>query len=133
MKKHIYFLSLMIIIASCTKEKEPAPAPTIPIEGYWSGFYKINGFTTKYNTALLVRPGGTLRFYELGVRTDTLFLPSDLMIDAPWTFSNNVFKFGFAIGTQQAELSLARSADQKKLSGSYSVDGVTVGIIEYGK
>jgi hypothetical protein len=135
MKKYFYLIALPVIlfIAGCSKEKEPAPAATVPIEGYWFGFYKINGFTTKYNTALLIRPNGTLRFYELGNKTDTILLPADLKIDAPWTFSDNVLRFGFSVGTQDAEISLARSVDQEKLNGSYKVDGVTYGIMEYKK
>jgi hypothetical protein len=135
MKKYFYLIALttIIISAGCSKEKEPAPAATVPIEGYWFGFYKINGFTTKYNTALLVRPGGTFRFYELGIKTDTIALSADYKGEGTWTFSDNVFKFGLPIGPNYASGSLSRDANQIKLEGAYSVDGAVVGIMEYKK
>jgi hypothetical protein len=135
MKKYFYLIALVVIVisAGCSKQKEPAPVAAVPIEGYWFGFYKINGFTTNYNTALLIRPGGTFRFYELGIKTDTIALPAELKLEGTWTFSENVFKFGLPIGPRYATGSLARNANHTKLEGAYSIDGDIKGIMEYQK
>jgi hypothetical protein len=134
MKKYFYLptLALVLIIAGCSK-KGSTPAAPIPIDGYWYGFYKMHGTTKNNNVSLLVRPGGTLRLYSLDHRTDTMFMPADLKVDGTWTFSGNVFEFDFPVAGQHITGSLSRSTDQTKLNGTYSVEGVIAGIMEYNK
>jgi hypothetical protein len=135
MKKYFYLAALAgaLIIAGCGKEKDPAPTTPISIDGYWFGFYKVNGTTTNYNVSLLVRPGGTLRLYALDLKTDTLGLPAFAKVEGTWTLSGNVFEFDCPVGTQHIKGSLSRSADQAKLNGTYGVDGSMTGIMEYKK
>lgn len=133
MKKYsLIVLAVILIGVGCSKEKKD-PVPEVPIEGYYFGTYKINGFTSKYNTAMLVRPGGTMRFYELGFATDTMFVSSDFKIDGTWTFSDNVFKFAFSVGSNTATTALVPNATRTELNGTYSIDGVITGTMQYKK
>jgi hypothetical protein len=135
MKKYFYLaaLGVAIIITSCSKEKKSDPGANVPVEGYWFGSYKVNGSSPKNNTAILVRPGGTMRYYELMNKTDTFMVIDGMKLDGTWSFSDNVFQFKLFIGSDSATALLARSADFTELNGSYNANGVVYGIMEYKK
>ena len=85
--KSVVIISALAGMVSCQKNKNDDPAPIIP-EGYWKGYYTATGYPDQLKLRVLVKPGGTARVYDMGLKTDTAALPALSKYDGTWVLSN---------------------------------------------
>jgi hypothetical protein len=137
MKKSLFFIGVMATVMSvaCKKSNSDNPQPPAPspAEGYWTGKYSVNGLTGSDNAAILVKPGGVMRYYELGAKTDTSALFSLSKVNGVWSLSGNTFQCTYKSGLKTVNVTLNMNAAKTQMSGTWGFDATVKGDMEMSK
>ena len=130
--------SVFVLAVSCKKSntEEPTPAPPLvlsPVLGYWTGTYNTTGFigTSKY--AMLIKPGGIVRIYDLDDKTDTSALSPLAKPDGVWTLNGNIFQTSYKSGAKTVNTSATVNAAFSNMTGTWAFEGATKGNITLSK
>jgi hypothetical protein len=124
------------LLIGCSKEKNVEQAPLEPGLaglGYWTGTYSILGALAPQNGALMVKPGGFLRYYEMMDKSDTTEIPDELKADGNWTMSGATFTLTLVLNGQFITAKLNMNAEGDYMYGPWSVDGNVVGAMNFEK
>ncbi|MBC7936493.1 MAG: hypothetical protein H7Y86_14180 [Rhizobacter sp.] len=130
MKTRILLLAGMSLLsfAACKKEDaSPAPAGPSPAEGFWQGTYSRTGFLGNEKMALLVKPGGGLRYYEMNGETDTASLPELAKVSGTWVFDGSELKISYLSASKTYNASLEMNAAKTQLAGPWSLAAAVKG------
>lgn len=140
MKKHIYGLlaAVLLLATSCKKtnsEPETAPPPVLisPVIGYWTGTYNTTGFIGSTKYALLVKPGGLLRVYDLDASLDTNAISPLAKADGVWTLNGNNFQATYKSGAKTVNTTALVNAAFTNMTGTWAFEGVTKGNVALTK
>lgn len=116
MKKNLLFALIAFAaftISSCKKDE--CPAPTYPIEGYWTGKYGSGTATPSSGYSMVVEPGGTLTV------ADGATISASSKATGTWTLTGNVFKatYTYSGGGSTFSIQANWSNDGKLTSGTW--------------
>jgi hypothetical protein len=140
MKKHFFLMltSVLILAVSCKKSNTETPTPDqplvlSPVLGYWTGTYNTTGLlgTSKY--AMLIKPGGVVRVYDLDDKTDTSALSALSKPDGVWTLNGNIFQTTYKSGFKTVNTSATINAAFSNMTGTWAYEGPTKGNITLSK
>lgn len=119
LKLTAFFFSLFILTTSCSKDDDPAPAPT-PVTYDVKGYYKVTSNLGDF--VMLIEDGGKFTFVDGANFYSSL--SSDIGYGTGYTFTNNVFtgnfKLNLGTGTQYG-----LTANYDPTTGAFS--GGTIG------
>lgn len=94
MKKNLLFtLIAFVVFTFLSCKKDECPAPTYPIEGYWTGKYGSGTATPSSGYSMVVEPGGTLTV------ADGTTITAASKASGTWTITGNVFKATYTYNT----------------------------------
>ncbi len=138
MKKHIYLMlaSMFIFAVSCKKsntETSEPPQQLSPVIGYWTGSYTTTGFIGSSKYAMLIKPGGAVRIYDLDDKTDTSAIPALSKADGVWTLNANIFQTTYKSGSKTVNTTATVNAGFSNMTGTWAFEGVTKGNITLSK
>jgi hypothetical protein len=138
MKRNILSIAAILILAvACKKNNsdEPVPpAPTAsPAEGYWTGKYTTTGQLGFENYAMLIKPNGFVRIYDLGNTTDTGTLIIGAKVNGVWSMSGNTVQTTYQSGTKTVNTSATLNAAKTQMNGTWAFDAIGKGNIELTK
>lgn len=138
MKKHFFLMltSVLILAASCKKsntETPESPQQLSPVLGYWTGTYNTTGFIGSSKYAMLIKPGGVVRVYDLDDKTDTSAISALSKADGVWTLNGNIFQTSYKSGAKMVNTSATVNAAFSSMTGTWAYEGVTKGNITLSK
>lgn len=140
MKKHFFLMltAVLVLAVSCKKSntEEPTPAPPLvlsPVLGYWTGTYSTTGFFTTSKYAMLIKPGGVVRVYDLDDKTDTSAISPLAKADGVWTLNGNIFQTSYKSGATTINTSATVNAAFSNMTGTWASGAVTKGNITLSK
>jgi hypothetical protein len=116
-------LALFILLGytSCTKDNDPQPESTYPIEGLWIGTYIVDGYPNlgQQYYSFVIKPDGTIINDSKGENKQHIALGT-------WSLSGNAFSssftcvYGFPVSIGIKQTITAIFDDTGKLSGTWS-------------
>lgn len=119
---------------ACKKEDDSPATPTPSAsEGFWKGTYSKTGSPVIEKMAILVKPGGSMRYYEMNLETDTAALPSLAKVSGTWIQAGTVLKISYFANGKTYNASLDMNAAQTQLSGPWSEGTVPKGNMSLSK
>lgn len=138
---HLRLFSVVLllcgVLVACQKDKDSIPEePGSPLsmEGFWVGQYTYPNYMGSFNAAILVRPGGTLRFFD-SYKPDTADMNPAFKIEGTWAVVDSTFlltlvmpQFGYS-----AKAIMQVNATSDTMIGPYQIDGETYGIFNFSK
>lgn len=127
--------AVIAIATACSKDKDNAPPQpqTSPAVGYWTGSYTTAGVLGSTNYAMLIKPGGIARVYDLDTKTDTSMLAAAAKVDAVWTLNGMTLQTSYNSGTKTVNTSATLNAAYNNMSGTWAFEGVVKGNISLSK
>ena len=131
----ILLIAIMALTnSSCSKDKTENPSlPASPATGFWVGSYSTIGQLGSSNYAMLIKPGGIARIYDMGTKTDTTSLAALAKVDAVWTFNGNTLQTSYNTGTKTVNTTANVNAAFNNMNGTWAFDGVVKGNITLSK
>ena len=138
MKRNILSMAAILILAvACKKNNadDPVPQPptTSPAEGYWTGKYTTTGRIGFDNFSMLLKPGGLLRVYELGDKTDTADISPLAKVSGTWTMLGNTVQTTYQSATKTINTTATLNASNTQMAGTWAFDATVKGNIELKK
>lgn len=137
MKRNLLVLisGTILLITACSKKSETVETPVEPKpeEGYWQGTYNTKGVLGNNKAAIVVKPGGVLRYYELGTAADTSSLPELAKVTGVWTLNGNSFQCSYPAGSKTVNATMIINAAKNQLSGTWGWGAIEKGSMQFSK
>jgi hypothetical protein len=128
MKRHmLIFAAISSISLVACKKDDPSPITPSPAEGFWQGSYSKTGMLGTEKMALLIKPGGSIRYYEMNFETDTAALPAIAKVNGTWILNGSDLKISYMANSKTYNASLALNAANTQLNGPWSEGAVVKG------
>lgn len=138
---HLRYFSVVLLLCgvllACQKDKDSIPeepASPLPVEGYWEGQYTFSNSAGSTKAGILVRPGGTLRFYDL-LESDTADLYPEFKLEGTWAVVDSTFLLTMVLPQFDNSIKafLKINATSNKMIGPFQANGQTVGVFDFTK
>jgi hypothetical protein len=136
MKRNILSIAAVLILAvACKKNNsdDPIPPTASPAEGYWTGQYTTIGKLGFDKFAMLLKPGGFLRVYELGDKTDTTSISPLAKVSGVWVLNGNTIQTTYQSASKTINTTATLNASKTQMSGTWAFDAAVKGNIELSK
>ena len=135
MNKTIFILisAFTLLATACKKDNSPAPEPPSPFLGYWQGSYNTTGFIGNTKYAMLIKPGGIARVYDMGTETDTLLVSPTKKVDAVWAVTGNTLQTSYQSGSKTINTTATVNAAYTLMTGTWGYNGLVKGNIILNK
>jgi len=134
MKRNILSIAAVLILAvACKKNSsdDPVPTPTpSPAEGFWFGGYTTTGQAGFENYAMLIKPNGFVRIYDLGNTTDTGALIIGAKVNGSWSMTGNTIQTTYKSGMKIVNTTATLNAAKTQMNGTWGYEATTKGGIE---
>lgn len=114
-------LATTVLATACSKSKseDTPPTPEKEMEGYWTGHYTSVGSIAKENYAMLFKPNGQLRVYDLGAKTDTSAIHPLAKSDGTRVLSGQTVQTTYKSGSFTYNTIATVNADKSEMTGSW--------------
>ncbi|HEX5651902.1 MAG TPA: hypothetical protein VFX58_02445 [Chitinophagaceae bacterium] len=133
-KSALVILVSAFVFIACKKEKNEDPVvQASPVTGYWVGKYTTTGFIGHSNYAMLIKPGGQVRVYDLDTKTDTLALSALAKVDGVWSLNGTTLQTTYNTGTKTVNTTATINAAFNNMNGTWAFDGAMKGTITLSK
>ena len=134
MKRNVLLATAILILAvACKKSNSDDPVPTAqpsPAEGYWFGGYTTTGQAGFENYAMLIKPDGFVRIYDLGTKTDTSTLLTGAKVSGVWSMTGNTIQTTYKSGMKIVNTTATLNALKTQMNGTWGYEATTKGGIE---
>jgi hypothetical protein len=135
-KTMLSMLAIAVFVASCSKSKNddpPAPPAPSPVEGYWTGNYTTTGQLGHAKYAMLIKPNGIVRIYDLAVSTDTTQISDLAKATGVWTLTGMQLQTTYPTGGKTVNTIATLNAAYTNMTGTWALGALVKGNITLSK